>query len=229
MCIYVYMHIQIYTCMSIYHIYIFFFIPACISMIDHPDAVPASRASSPNSSAIPSPFMRSRATTPSNHGRPSSKSGKGLSGGVNTMGRSSPFNTERERSSRERSSTAPNSLLSTTRKGTAKFTLTVLEDNDHDVARMNRNSKPRRNSEGKADDSKSRKFSKKNSLEFMKGCILCEQQFPKSAMQTRIMWKHILDLRLVVQKCIYIQIYVHENVYICKYIYHINMCIYMYI
>jgi len=199
--------------------------------LDHPDALPASRASSPtgSGSALPSPFMRSRATTPSNHTRPGSKSGRGLSGGVNNMGasnmsggvnsmgraspftaevnsmsvgvsnmgRSSPFGAERERSSRERSLTAPNSLLTTrknTAKGPTKFALDKREDSDNDVVPMKRNPKPRPNTEGNA-ESKSRKFSKKKSLEFMKGCILCEQQFPKSAMETRVMWKHILDLR----------------------------------
>lgn len=120
--------------------------------IDHPDLT-ASRVTSPSSSAIPSPFMRSRATTPSNHGRPaSSVKVRGLSLGVNNMGKSRPMSKERERTSRERGSTAPNASLSSlpsTRKSTAKFTLNNGEDSDNDAHSrpMSRSSKPRRNSD----------------------------------------------------------------------------------
>jgi hypothetical protein len=117
--------------------------------IDHPDLT-ASRVTSPGGSAIPSPFMRSRATTPSNHGRPaSSVKVRGLSLGVNNMGKTRPMSKERERTSRERGATAPNASLSalpSTRKSTAKFALNNGEDSDNDRP-ISRSSKPRRNSE----------------------------------------------------------------------------------
>lgn len=116
--------------------------------IDHPDLT-ASRVTSLNGSAIPSPSMRSRATTPSNHGRlASSVKVLALSLGVNNMGKFRPMSKEREQTSRERGCSAPSASLSSlpsTRKSNAKFALNG-EDSDNDRP-ISRSSKPRWNSE----------------------------------------------------------------------------------
>ena len=44
---------------------------------------------------------------------------------------------------------------------------------------------------------------REDSTEHLKGCALCQLQFPKSNFETKVMWKHVLDLRLVLTRFLF--------------------------
>ena len=101
------------------------------------------------------------------------------------------------------------------------FTISEL---DNEI-RRNKNkilTETSRKSESRINSEKS--FARRNSgvkkeeqADYLKGCALCTQQYPKTTLETKVMWKHVLDLRYVQGSFTFLSLFfpsfIHQFVY----------------